>query len=60
VLAQIRAASRVLQTLKETGSIAGLVNEVASFREFFDLVGMQEVQALETRYGIAEETRARY
>ena len=60
VLAQIRAASRVLQTLKETGSIAGLANEVASFREFFDLVGMQEVQALETRYGIAEETRARY
>jgi len=60
VLAQIRAASRVLQTLKETGSIAGLANEVASFREFFDLVGMQEVQALESRYGIAEETRARY
>lgn len=60
VLAQIRAASRVLKTLKETGSIAGLANEVASFREFFDLVGMQEVQALEGRYGIAEETRARY
>jgi 2-methylisocitrate lyase-like PEP mutase family enzyme len=60
VLAQIRAASHVLNVLKETESIAGLVNEVASFREFFDLVGMQEVQALESRYGLAEDTRARY
>jgi 2-methylisocitrate lyase-like PEP mutase family enzyme len=60
VLAQIRAASHVLNVLKETESIAGLANEVASFREFFDLVGMQEVQALESRYGLAENTRARY
>ena len=60
VLAQIRAASHVLNVLKETESIAGLANEVASFREFFDLVGMQEVQALESRYGLAEDTRARY
>ena len=60
VLAQIRAASHVLNVLKETESIAGLANEVASFREFFDLVGMQEVQALESRYGLAEDARARY
>jgi 2-methylisocitrate lyase-like PEP mutase family enzyme len=60
VLAQIRAASHVLNVLKETESIAELANEVASFREFFDLVGMQEVQALESRYGLAEDTRARY
>ena len=60
VLAQIRAASHVLNVLKETESIAGLANEVASFREFFDLVGMQEVQALESHYGLAEDTRARY
>jgi 2-methylisocitrate lyase-like PEP mutase family enzyme len=60
ILAQIRAASHVLKTLKETGSIASLTNEVASFREFFDLMGMQEVQALEARYGVAEEGRAKY
>jgi 2-methylisocitrate lyase-like PEP mutase family enzyme len=60
ILAQIRAASHVLKTLKETGSIASLTNEVATFREFFDLMGMPEVQALEAKYGIAEEGRARY
>lgn len=60
VLAQIRAASRVLQTLKDTGSIASLTNEVATFREFFDLLGMADVQALESRYGLADEARARY
>jgi 2,3-dimethylmalate lyase len=60
VLAQIRAASRVLQTLKDTGSIASLTNEVATFREFFDLLGMEEVQALESRYGLAEEARTGY
>jgi 2,3-dimethylmalate lyase len=36
------------------------VNEVASFREFFDLVGMPEVQAMEARYGVADAARARY
>lgn len=60
VLAAIRAASKVLQTLKETGSIASLTNEVASFREFFDLMGMSEVQAMEARYGVDDSARARY
>jgi 2-methylisocitrate lyase-like PEP mutase family enzyme len=60
ILAAIRAASHVLETLKATGSIASLVNDVASFREFFDLVGMGEVQALEAKYGIPEATRAGY
>lgn len=60
LLAAIRAASRVLATLKETGSIASLANDVATFREFFDLIGMPQVQALEARYGVAEEARAKY
>ena len=60
ILAQIKAVNDVLKTLKDTGSIASLTNEVASFREFFDLMGMQEVQALEAKYGIAEEGRAKY
>ena len=60
MLAAIRAANHVLATLKETGSIASLTGEVANFREFFDLMGMPEVQAMEARYGVDESARARY
>ncbi len=60
ILAAIRAASHVLQTLKDTGSIASLVNDVANFREFFDLVGMGEVQALEEKYDVPAAGRAGY
>ena len=60
MLAAIRAANHVLTTLKETGSIASLTGEVANFREFFDLMGMPEVQAMEARYGVDESARARY
>ncbi|MFN0302985.1 MAG: oxaloacetate decarboxylase [Burkholderiales bacterium] len=60
MLASIRAVSHVLQTLKESGSIASLANELPSFREFFDLLGMNEVQALESRYGVDEKARAQY
>lgn len=60
MLAAIRAASEVLATLRQTGSIAGVAREVPSFREFFDLLGMAEVQELEARYGVAEGSRAKY
>jgi 2-methylisocitrate lyase-like PEP mutase family enzyme len=60
MLAAIRAASEVLATLRETGSIAGVAREVPSFREFFDLLGMADVQELEARYGVAERARAKY
>jgi 2-methylisocitrate lyase-like PEP mutase family enzyme len=60
MLAAIRAASEVLAELKETGSIANVAREVPSFREFFDLLGMPEVQELEARYGVAESARAKY
>jgi 2-methylisocitrate lyase-like PEP mutase family enzyme len=60
ILAAIRAADHVLATLKETGTIAGIAGEVASFKEFFDLLGMPEVQALEARYGVDAEARVRY
>jgi 2-methylisocitrate lyase-like PEP mutase family enzyme len=56
MLAAIRAADHVLATLKETGTIAGIAGEVASFREFLDLLGMPEVQA-RARYGIDEGAR---
>ena len=60
VLAAIRAAEGVLQTLKREETIANLASQVPSFQEFFDLVGMQEVQALEQRYGVPDEGRAGY
>ena len=60
MLAAIRAANQVLATLKETGTIAGIAGEVPTFKEFFDLLGMPEVQALEASYGIDEGARVRY
>lgn len=60
LLAAIRAASQVLATLKETGTIAGVAKEVPSFKEFFDLLGMPQVQELEARYGVDAEARVRY
>ena len=60
MLAAIKAASQVLATLKETGSIAGIARDVPSFKEFFDLLGMAEVQDLEARYGVEESSRAKY
>jgi 2-methylisocitrate lyase-like PEP mutase family enzyme len=60
MLAAIRAANQVLATLKETGTIAGVAREVPTFKEFFDLLGMPDVQALEASYGIDEGARVRY
>jgi hypothetical protein len=60
ILASIRASREVLRRLRATGSVAGLVGEVASFTEFFDLLGMTEVQRLEESYGVPEDARARY
>ncbi|MBV8166697.1 MAG: isocitrate lyase/PEP mutase family protein [Alphaproteobacteria bacterium] len=60
ILAQIKAVNDVLKTLKDTGSIASLTNELPNFRQFFDLMGMPEVQALEAKYGVAAEARAKY
>jgi len=60
MLAAISAANQVLATLKETGTIASIAREVPTFKEFFDLLGMPEVQALEASYGIDERARVRY
>jgi 2-methylisocitrate lyase-like PEP mutase family enzyme len=60
LLASIRAATHVLRELKTSGGVAQLSNEVASFTEFFDLLGMPEVQRLEARYGTPEESRIKY
>lgn len=56
VLAAIPAIQRTLRHLKATGDVAALANDIVSFKEFFDLMGMDEVKALEERY-VADETR---
>jgi len=36
------------------------VDDIASFRDWFDLIGMKEVQEMEARYGVDEAARAGY
>lgn len=60
LMAAIPAMTRVLQELKRTGSVKGMLNEVASFTQFFDLMGMDKVKELEARYQVSEEARAGY
>jgi 2-methylisocitrate lyase-like PEP mutase family enzyme len=60
VLAAIPAAQAVLRTLKQTGSVDSLRDGMASFRDFFDIARMPEVQELESRYAIPGENRAGY
>ena len=58
--AAIPAIRRALDELKRTGALSESREKMASFRDFFDLVGMQEVQALEARYAVSEDTKVGY
>ena len=60
LLSAIRAAEGVLETLKREETIARLAPSLPSFQEFFDLVGMAEVRALEPRYGVPDAARTGY
>ncbi len=60
ILAAIPAVRNYLKELREKGTVAHLTKGMASFTEWFDIVGMPEVKALEERYGLPEEKRARY
>jgi 2-methylisocitrate lyase-like PEP mutase family enzyme len=60
LLAAIPAAQAVLRTLKQSGSVEPMRGAMASFREFFDLAGMEEVQELEARYATSAENRVGY
>ncbi|MEO7774026.1 MAG: oxaloacetate decarboxylase [Steroidobacteraceae bacterium] len=60
LLAGIRASGKMLELLKSSGSIADAVSEVASFREFFDLVGMQDVQHLDAKYAAKPDNLIKY
>jgi len=60
LLAAIPAMRGVLQELKETGTVEGMLGRIASFRDLFDLMGMPQVRELESRYGVSESAKARY
>ena len=60
LLAAIPAMQQVLRELDRTGSIAGLAGAIATFREFFDLLGMERVTEVEARFVADEQSRARY
>ena len=60
LLSAITAISKTLAELKRTGSIAEVAKSIASFQEFFDLVGMREVQEAEAKYGVDQKTRVAY
>ena len=58
LLAAIPAMRRMLRELKTKGSVADIRKDVATFKEFTDIAGLPEVQALENRYGLPEDQRA--
>jgi carboxyvinyl-carboxyphosphonate phosphorylmutase len=60
ILSAIRAVRSYLRDLREKGTVAHLVKDLASFTEWFDVVGMPEVKAFEEKFGLPEEKRARY
>ena len=58
LLAAIPAMQGVLRTLKAEGGIASVRDKVATFKTFTEVAGLPEVQALEARYGVPEDSRA--
>ena len=60
ILTAIRAVRSYLRDLREKGTVGHLVKDLASFTEWFDVVGMPEVKAIEEKFGLPEEKRARY
>ena len=55
--AAIPGIRRALAELRETGGITASSNEMASFRDFFELMGLEAVQGLESRYAVSEGAR---
>ncbi|MGE5526329.1 MAG: isocitrate lyase/PEP mutase family protein [Rhodospirillaceae bacterium] len=58
LLAAIPAMQGLLRELKRAGGIAGVRDKVATFKQFTEIAGLPEVQALEARYGVPEDSRA--
>ncbi len=60
LLAAMAAAQRALAELRDTGAVTGILEDAMSFTEFFDLVGMAEVQEMEQRYDVGTSARVGY
>ena len=58
LLAAIPAMQKLLRELKRAGGIAAVRDQVATFKQITDIAGLPEVQALEARYGVPEDSRA--
>lgn len=55
--AAIPAIRRALAELRETGGLQASNAEMASFRDFFELMGLEGIQNLESRYAVSEGAR---
>jgi len=60
ILSAIPVVRRFLRELRDKGTVGHLTKDMATFTEWFDIVGMDSVKALEEKYGLPEEKRARY
>lgn len=58
LLAAIPAMQGLLRELKRAGGIAAVRDKVATFKTFTEVAGLPEIQALEARYGVPEDSRA--
>lgn len=58
ILAAIPAMQWVLRELKSKGGVAEIRGKVATFKEFTEIAGLPEIQALEARYGVPDDQRA--
>lgn len=60
ILSAIPAVRHFLRELRDQGTVGHLVKDLATFKDWFDIVGMDEVKATEEKYGLPEEKRAKY
>ena len=51
------ATRRALGELRDTGGIDPARNDMAGFREFFERMGLEAVQDLESRYAVSDAAR---
>ena len=55
--AAVPAIRRALAELRETGGIDPARNDMSGFRDFFELMGLEAVQDLESRYAVSADAR---
>ncbi len=60
MLAAIPSVRHYLAELYEKGTVSHIVNDMASFQDLFNLVGMDEVKEMEERYSVDKKTRVNF